>query len=360
MKRFAAILIALVLCLGFCLSGYAENNGEGPSDPGSMSGAEDDGEGPSGSGSMSGEEVEGNMLMGLARENFSMDDIPSEYLELSDRHGRVEEVAYPYGNQDESHTNSAYVYLPEGYDESGEQYNILYLLHAANGTAIRFLNPARATTLQNLLDHMIANGDLEPLIVVAATYFPPQGTAENMFLAQQVEMVSLFPLELVNKIIPYVEDRYRTYAETTDVEGITASRDHRGIAGFSLGAVAAWNAFEIEMRCFRWYLAISEASWSDEDGGITGIMDAGVSAQVLYNSVLEQGYGKDDFRLFVATGTDDQAFGISTNQMISLLEYEDLFQLGGNTSCSMMAGGTHSTKAIYTYLYHILPALFSD
>ena len=339
MKRFAAILIALVLCLGFCLSGYAENNGEGPSDPGSMSGAEDDGEGPSGSGSMSGEEVEGNMLMGLARENFSMDDIPSEYLELSDRHGRVEEVAYPYGNQDEAHTNSAYVYLPEGYDESGEQYNILYLLHAANGTAIRFLNPARATTLQNLLDHMIANGELEPLIVVAATYFPPQGTAENMFLPQQVEMVSLFPLELVNKIIPAVEEKYRTWAETTDVEGITASRDHRGIAGFSLGAVA---------------------TWSDEDGGITGIMDAGVSAQVLYNAVREQGYGKDDFRLFVATGTDDQAFGISTSQMSSLLEYEDLFKLGDNTSCSMMAGGTHSTKAIYTYMYHILPALFSD
>ena len=72
------------------------------------------------------------------------------------------------------------------------------------------------------------------------------------------------------------------------------------------------------------------------------------------------GYGKDDFRLYVATGTEDEAFGISTSQMISLLEYDDLFKPGDNTSCSMMIGGTHSIQAVYTYLYHILPSLFAE
>ena len=61
----------------------------------------------------------------------------------------------------------------------------------------------------------------------------------------------------------------------------------------------------------------------------------------------------------MATGTDDVAFDISTKQMKSLLEYDDMFKPGENTSCSMMQGGTHTLDAVYTYLYHILPALFA-
>ena len=300
------------------------------------------------------------MMPGPDSENFSMDDIPADYLKACDQHGRVEAVYYPFDPENGSLDNIATVYLPRGYDESGERYNVLYLLHASNGKPQKFLNPDSATNLRNLLDHMIADGVLQPLIVVAATYFPPEGDAQRMPLDQQVKLISEFPTELLNTIIPAVEGKYCTFAESTDIEGIVASRAHRGIAGFSLGGVATWNVFQKEMRCFRWFLPISEASWSDAQGGTTGIMDSDISAQVLYHAVLEQGYGKDDFRLFVATGTDDEAFGIATNQMIALLEYGEMFIPGDNTSCSMMAGGTHTAKAIYTYLYHILPALFRD
>ena len=299
-------------------------------------------------------------MAGLDSENFTMDDIPSGYLRACDQQGRVEEVRYPFDPENGDLENAATVYLPYGYDESGEKYNVLYLLHGSNGSPRKYLNPNKETNLKNLLDHMIADGVLQPLIVVAATYMPPEGTVQSLWLTQQVEVVAEYPKELVNNTIPAVEQQYRTFAESTDPEGITASRTHRGIAGFSLGGVAVWNVFQKEMRSFRWFLPISEASWSDEQGGTSGIWDSDVSAQVLYNAVLEQGYGKDDFRLFVATGTDDEAFEISTKQMISLLEYGDLFIPGDNTSCSMMAGGTHTMKAMYTYLYHILPALFRD
>ena len=301
------------------------------------------------------------VMAGLDSENFSMDDIPADYLKPCAQQSRVEAVSYPYGTEfEDQQYNAAMVYLPQGYDESGEKYNVLYLLHASNGAPRKFLNPDSATNLKNLLDHMIADGVLKPLIVVAATYFPPEGTAQLMRLDQQVRLISEFPVELVNTIIPAVEREYRTYAESADLEGIVASRAHRGIAGFSLGGVATWNVFQKEMRCFKWFLPISEASWSDAEGGTSGIWDSDVSAKVLYSAVLTQGYGKDDFRLFVATGTDDEAFAISTNQMKSLLSYGDMFQPGDNTSCSMMAGGTHTAKAVYTYLYHILPALFRN
>ena len=43
------------------------------------------------------------------------------------------------------------------------------------------------------------------------------------------------------------------------------------------------------MKAFRWFLPISEASWSDAEGGTSGIWDSDVSAQVLYDAVIEQG-----------------------------------------------------------------------
>ena len=67
-----------------------------------------------------------------------------------------------------------------------------------------------------------------------------------------------------------------------------------------------------------------------------------------------------EFSLYVATGTDDEAFDIATRQMISLLKFSDMFIPGENTSCSMMLGGTHTLSAVYTYMKHILPTLFQD
>ena len=293
----------------------------------------------------------------LTEEQFSVDDLPDGILEACDQHGRVEKVRYTVSD-DSGSVKSAMVYLPQGYDESDSDYNILYIFHAASGSTKNYLDPDRATPFQCLIDNMIAEERIQPLIIVAATYYPTEGFTQFMPLPMQVQVTSSFPRELVEDIIPAVEKKYRTYAESVDIEGIRASRDHRGVAGFSLGGVTAWYVFLQQMQAFRWFLPISEASWDDGEGGTSGIWDSDVSAQVLYDAVISQGYSKDDFRLYVATGTDDEAFEISTNQMISLLEYADMFKPGDNTSCSMMIGGTHTITALYTYLYHILPGLF--
>ena len=299
-------------------------------------------------------------MPGLKKENFSEDELPDGYLESCAQQGRVEKVRYTVTTDEGKQVKAATVYLPCGYDESSRKYNVLYLLHASGGKPQNYLDPDKETDFRCLLDHMIANGDLEPLIVVAASYYPSESFIQFMPLARQVEALSGFPQEMVETIIPAVEKNYRTWTESFDIEGITASRDHRGVAGFSLGGVATWNLFQQEMRTFRWFLPISEASWSDDEGGTSGIWDSDISAQVLYDAVLSQGYDHNGFRLFVATGTDDEAFDVATSQMVSLLEYSDVFVTGENTSCSMMAGGTHTIQAVYTYMYFILPALFRD
>ena len=299
-------------------------------------------------------------LPGMSKENFSADELPDGYLDPCDQPGRVEKVRYTYRTSEGKQVKIATVYLPCGYDDNEDKYNVLYILHASGGKPQNYLNPEKETDFSNLLDHMIANGDVKPLIVVAATYYPTESFIKYMPLDKQVESIADFPQEMVEGIIPAVEKDYRVWAESLDIEGIIASRSHRGVAGFSLGGVATWNIFQQEMRAFRWFLPISEASWSDAEGGTSGIWDSDVSAQVLYDAVLSQGYDKDGFRLFVATGTDDEAFSVSTSQMVSLLEYNDIFVTGENTSCSMMSGGTHTMSAVYTYLYFILPALFVD
>ena len=287
---------------------------------------------------------------------FSIDDIPTDYLEPSDAPGTVEQMRYTTADGD---TKSLMVYLPAGYAESEQRYPVLYLLHGSTGAPKNYLNPNSCTNLQSLLDNMIKNGDLQPLIVVAPTYYASSDDfAKYMPLPEQVKLVSDFPQELADCIVPAVEAKYRTYAETTDADGLRASRMQRAVAGFSLGGTAAWYTFLQRMDTFGWFLPISEASWDDGDGGISGIWDSDLSAKVLYEAVISQGFSKDDFRLFVATGTNDEAFEVSTKQMISLLEYADLFIPGENTSCSMMLDGTHTLSALYTYMYHILPRLF--
>ena len=368
MRRGLAFFLALFLCLSCCAAAWAQESEDAAAEEAD---AEELSEplADTADGEAASEEASGEMVFDLdaledspdinllTESNFAADDIPEDRLEKCAHPGRVEKEYYTPTDGSED-VKSFMVYLPNGYDESGEEYNVLYLLHAANGTPKNYLDPDKATNLQCLLDNMIENGELEPLIVVAATYYPAEGFMQYLPLNMQVEVASTFPRELVEDIVPLVEGEYRAYGSADSLEGIVASREHRGIAGFSLGGTATWYVFLQQMQAFKWFLPISEASWDDGEGGTSGIWDSDVSAQVLYDAVLAQGFKKEDFRLYVATGTEDEAFDVSTSQMVSLLEYADVFKPGENTSCSMMIGGTHTLKAVYTYLYHILPTLF--
>ncbi len=293
----------------------------------------------------------------LTEDTFSVNDLPEDILSPGSQPGRVERVRYTT-SEDEPQVKSAMVYLPHGYDDTSLAYDVLYLMHAASGSPRTYLDPDEPTAFQNLLDNMIASGELSPLIVVAVTYYPSAGYTQYLPLAEQVKVAAQFPQELVADILPAVESVYRTHAASADAASLQAARDHRAVAGFSLGGTAAWYVFLQQMSYFRWFLPISEASWDDGEGGISGIWDSDLSAQVLYDAVHDQGFSKEDFRLYVATGTEDEAFDIATKQMISLLDFSDLFIPGENTSCSMMIDGTHTLSAVYTYMYHILPALF--
>ena len=159
----------------------------------------------------------------------------------------------------EMRSNTAYVYLPYEYEESSDEcYDVFYFVHGHGETAASFFQNENGM-MRNLLDHLIAKGDMSPVIVVSTSYV--YGTPVDYYPDADPYCKAL-PQELVNDLIPLVESRYRTYAQQTDFKGLQASRNHRAIGGFSMGAVTTWYALECTLDCFKYFMPISSDGWS--------------------------------------------------------------------------------------------------
>ena len=152
--------------------------------------------------------------------------------------GTLEELIYEtkaYATDSRPVTKRALVYLPYGYDEGG-QYNILYLMHGTGDDENYWLQTHGYNKV--MLDRMIAAGEIRPLIVVTPTFYVEDDGKDS-----SLDILTFsFREELRNDLMPAVETKYSTWAETADDAGFAASRDHRAFAGLSRGAVTTANS----------------------------------------------------------------------------------------------------------------------
>lgn len=108
---------------------------------------------------------------------LKLEEIPEEYLETSTQPGSVVRIDYETNTYDEANRSMgkyAYVYLPYGYDEEDDEtrYNIFYVMHGWTGDAEMYLGGENGDRpLKRILDHLIENGDMEPMIVVTPSYY---------------------------------------------------------------------------------------------------------------------------------------------------------------------------------------------
>ena len=165
------------------------------------------------------------------------------------------------------------VYLPAGYDESdkGTGYNVLYLLHGVCGNRFEWMagsgNADGGCVVCNLFDTLIANGDIDPLIVV----FPDGRSAHDWtdcsFRSAGTNMLGFyyFDYELRYDLIPLIESKYNTCADITDTspEGIVYSRMHRAIAGLSMGGMQSLNMTLGGYRCDSIEYTGTTGSWKN-------------------------------------------------------------------------------------------------
>ena len=284
--------------------------------------------------------------------------VPAIYEQEAEQRGEVVRIDYETRDYAEgtgvARTNTAYVYLPYGYDENTDQrYNVLYFVHGHYGTAISFFQD-EDSLLRKLLDHMTANGDMAPTIVVSPSYNYGDPTPNYVDADPYCEAL---PQELVNDLIPIVESRYRTYAESTDAAGLEASREHRAIGGFSMGAVTTWYALEHTLDFFKYFMPVSADSWVlGEFAGMNRPME---TAEYLAGIIRQSPYAGTGFYIWAASGTNDSAYRETLIQIEAMAQLTDVFPL----SCLTFHekdGARHEFRPMAEYLYNALPFFFPN
>ncbi len=195
---------------------------------------------------------------GADTEMVFADEIPQEYLAGCQSAGTVEKIAYPsrdYSGDGSEIIKHALVYLPAGYSDEN-RYDVLVLCHGIGGSENEwgFSNPFCLG--KNLTDHLIEEGKIRPLIIVM-----PNGRASANYADSSMNNAGSFyrfGAELRNNLLPYIDEHYATYGK--DQEDLSAAREHRAMAGLSMGGMQTINIGLCECTdLFAWFGAFSAA-----------------------------------------------------------------------------------------------------
>lgn len=167
--------------------------------------------------------------------------IPTEYFtKRSDNAGTIEYIEYTahdYFGDGAEITKHAYVYLPYGYDET-QQYDVLYLMHGIGGNEKEWGMYDDTSRVKAMMDQLIYHEDIKPFIVVTPNGRSSKDTSSGADYNSFYE----FGKELRNDLIPYIDANYATYGNYDEAGyDLTEARDHRAIAGLSMGGMQTIN-----------------------------------------------------------------------------------------------------------------------
>ncbi len=172
-------------------------------------------------------------------------DPPDAIVEKRDNipHGKLEMIEYE--SKTVGTTRKMNVYTPPGY-AADKTYPVLYLLHGIGGDETEW---QRFATPDMLFDNLIADGKAVPMIVVM-----PNGRAQkndraegNVF--QSAPAFAVFERDLLDDVIPTIESRY----------SVQADREHRALAGLSMGGGQSLNFGLTHLDTFAWVGGFSSA-----------------------------------------------------------------------------------------------------
>lgn len=138
-------------------------------------------------------------------------------------HGEVRE--HWFYSEVEKNWRRAYVYTPAEYEtEFTKRYPVLYLQHGAGENEAEWTHAGFAAIIA---DNLIAEGRLEPLIIVMNNDFVYRPGDSRGRLALAPDWAGNFEEMLLKESIPDIESHYRVIADA----------EHRAMAGLSLGGM---------------------------------------------------------------------------------------------------------------------------
>lgn len=157
--------------------------------------------------------------------------------------GQLETITYD--SKSVGTTRKMQVYTPPGYSKD-KKYPVLYLLHGIGGDETEW---QRCATPDILLDNLLADGKATPMIVVM-----PNGRAQKNDRAEgdvfrSAPAFAAFEEDLLKDVIPTIESRYC----------VEADREHRALAGLSMGGGQSLNFGLAHLDKFAWVGGFSSA-----------------------------------------------------------------------------------------------------
>ena len=192
----------------------------------------------------------------------ALEEIPEAYLQPSEHAGTIVRLDYTtwefftYEEKTQQLNKTARVYLPYGYSDAST-YNVFYFMHGGwSNETTQLGTDERPSVLKHVIDHAIADGKMQPMIIVCPTYNNTSSENSGDY-GLAIQLTAQYHNELLYDLMPAVEGKYSTYAEDTTPEGLEASRDHRGFGDFSMGSVTTWRTFEHCLPYFRYFMPSS-------------------------------------------------------------------------------------------------------
>jgi enterochelin esterase-like enzyme len=160
-------------------------------------------------------------------------------------HGTIDTISY--NSTTVGTIRKALIYRPPGYSKD-KKYPVLYLLHGIGGDEKEWLNGGHPEVI---LDNLYAEKKVESMIVVL-----PNGRAMkndhatgNIFDKEKVEAFATFEKDLLNDLIPFIENNYPVIKDP----------EHRAIAGLSMGGGQSLNFGLGNLDKFAWVGGFSSA-----------------------------------------------------------------------------------------------------
>jgi enterochelin esterase family protein len=198
------------------------------------------------------------------------DDPPANFKTARDNisHGEIKVVQYD--SKTLGTRRQMRVYTPVGYS-TDRKYPVLYLLHGIGGNDLEWIRSCRA---DNIIDNLIADGKIEPMIVVfpngnanivvdTGNASPGEGVGERGGArggpgGRFESWNKPFENDLIKDIIPYIESHYSVYAD----------REHRALAGLSMGGGQSLNIGMYNIDTFAYVGGFSSAPNTNMFGGM--------------------------------------------------------------------------------------------
>jgi len=221
-------------------------------------------------------------------------------------------------------TRWIWIYTPPGYDRQRDKsYPVLYLFHGSNDIAGGWVLAGHANFIA---DNLIADGKARPMIIVM-----PYGHAVPFGSPREVQAKNVEKYEsyMMQDVIPFIESSYR----------VVKNRDHRAIAGLSMGGGQSLHIGFGHIPVFSSIAAFSSAAPQD--------------FETRFASVLSNAADTNRSLRNVWIGCGKQDFALKRNQ-----ELAALLTSRGIRHQYVETEGAHTYSVWRSYLSQFIPLLF--